>query len=490
MFKTNKVIRWHYIFFAIIALSFFLRLFMLDNRILHHDEGTNAYFFVNGIIKDFKFNYDPVNFHGPMTYYLAAIPVVIFGESIFDLRLASAIIGASIVLLFFPLRKYLGDIGTLFAACLAAISPTMAYFSRYLISFEIFLFFSMCMLVLSIGFIETKNKAYFYLLSLFSSFALLTNEVFFVLPLLVVIYFVAYFTFAPKKREEIITNVKKYKLNAFDYIAFAALFLFVLFALQSQLFTNLNNIARLPQTIFSNADKSYSTGHNKEMAYYLKLLLKYETVLAIALFLSLFFLPKTEFEKFAYFTAYAIFGIFSIIAYKTPWVLTITLLPMFLVAGIVFERIIGKGNWQNTRFKPAFAAVIAVALAWTLGMCIYTNFTYPNDEDKNELAYVQQNQGFLDLISAIEKHANALSEKPHILITANNYFPIPNYLKKYEPYMYMTNIKNLNIKDYEKDNYDMIISEDGQWQEIPLDEYDIERFHTTKYYDLLLVTRK
>ena len=141
---------------AITALATFLRFFALEIKPFHHDEGVNGHF-LTALFRQGVYKYDPGNYHGPTLYYLTLPFTKLFGLETLPVRWSVAVWGVLIVVLAFYLRRYIGRIGSLFAALFLAISPGMVYFSRYYIH-EIFFVFLALGLVLSMAlFLEQKK---------------------------------------------------------------------------------------------------------------------------------------------------------------------------------------------------------------------------------------------------------------------------------------------------------------------------------------------
>ncbi|HJS52472.1 MAG TPA: glycosyltransferase family 39 protein [Pyrinomonadaceae bacterium] len=141
---------------AITALAIFLRFFALEIKPLHHDEGVNGHF-LTALFQEGVYRYDPGNYHGPTLYYLTLPFTKLFGLETLPVRWSVAVWGVLIVVLAFYLRRYIGRIGSLFAALFLAISPGMVYFSRYYIH-EIFFVFLALGLVLAVAFFLEQKK--------------------------------------------------------------------------------------------------------------------------------------------------------------------------------------------------------------------------------------------------------------------------------------------------------------------------------------------
>lgn len=145
-----------YIFFLIIIIAFFLRLYHLDERVLHQDEAAVGYITYK-LFNDSTYFYDPA-FHGPFMYYVTSEMYRHLGDTIYASRLLPAILGASMILLLIPLRRYLGNSGMLFAAFFLALSPSFLYYSRFYREDMFISFFTMLALVCAVKYAEEIDK--------------------------------------------------------------------------------------------------------------------------------------------------------------------------------------------------------------------------------------------------------------------------------------------------------------------------------------------
>src|SRR5215813_13074407 len=170
---------WWWTALIIIVVAAALRLYALELKPMHHDEGVNGFFLTN-LIRNGIYKYDPSNYHGPTLYYLTLPSIVLFGLSTFAVRLVTALFGIATVALILGLRRHLGTIGALFAAALLAVSPGSVFYSRYFIHEELFVFFTLGIVVAVLHYFETRKT--FYLMLAFASAALLfaTKETAFV----------------------------------------------------------------------------------------------------------------------------------------------------------------------------------------------------------------------------------------------------------------------------------------------------------------------
>lgn len=143
------------LFLVVLLAAAVLRLWDLDLKPLHSDEGVNGFFLLRLVTRGY-YRYNPENYHGPFLYYLIA-PLLWIQKSIlhtratvFMLRIMPALFGIATVALLWPMRRLLGLVAMVAAAVLIAFEPGMVYFSRTTIH-EIFLVFFTLLSVYGFG---------------------------------------------------------------------------------------------------------------------------------------------------------------------------------------------------------------------------------------------------------------------------------------------------------------------------------------------------
>jgi uncharacterized protein (TIGR03663 family) len=114
---------------GIVAAAALLRLVHLGARPMHHDESLDAWFSWK-VAHGQEYRYDPV-YHGPLRFFVTAGFYRILGESEATARLLAALCGTGLVALVGTTRRWLGNVGSVAAAALIAVSPSMLYFSRF-----------------------------------------------------------------------------------------------------------------------------------------------------------------------------------------------------------------------------------------------------------------------------------------------------------------------------------------------------------------------
>ena len=119
-----------FIVILVLLLALVSRFADLGLRVQAHDE-------INHVIPSYElahgqgYRHDPVT-HGPLQFHLIALSYTLFGSNDFTSRIPSAIFSiATVAVVLFGFRRYLGRVGSLIAGALFLISPYMLFYGRY-----------------------------------------------------------------------------------------------------------------------------------------------------------------------------------------------------------------------------------------------------------------------------------------------------------------------------------------------------------------------
>src|SRR6187397_564815 len=110
----------------IVALGAFLRLLLLGIKPPHFDEGINGWF-VDQMVKNGFYRYDPTNYHGPLHFYVLFIFQTLFGRNVWALRLPVVIVSISCVWLCLKFEPLVGRRVSWWAAVAMAVSPGFVF---------------------------------------------------------------------------------------------------------------------------------------------------------------------------------------------------------------------------------------------------------------------------------------------------------------------------------------------------------------------------
>jgi uncharacterized protein (TIGR03663 family) len=117
---------------AIMALAVFLRFFLLGMKPPHFDEGINGWF-VDQVVKNGFYKYDPTNYHGPLHFYVLLLFQTLFGRNLWALRLPVVLVSIGCLWLIFKFEPLVGRNVSRIAALAMAISPGFVFYGRYAI---------------------------------------------------------------------------------------------------------------------------------------------------------------------------------------------------------------------------------------------------------------------------------------------------------------------------------------------------------------------
>ncbi len=117
---------------AIMGLAVFLRFFLLGMKPPHFDEGINGWF-VDQVVKNGFYKYDPTNYHGPLHFYVLLLFQTLFGRNLWALRLPVVLVSIGSLWLIFKFEPLVGRNVSRIAALAMAISPGFVFYGRYAI---------------------------------------------------------------------------------------------------------------------------------------------------------------------------------------------------------------------------------------------------------------------------------------------------------------------------------------------------------------------
>jgi len=117
---------------AILGLAVFLRFLLLGMKPPHFDEGINGWF-VDQVVKNGFYRYDPTNYHGPLHFYVLLVFECLFGRNLWALRLPVVLVSIAGVWMMFKFEPLVGRNVTRIAALAMAVSPGFVFYGRYAI---------------------------------------------------------------------------------------------------------------------------------------------------------------------------------------------------------------------------------------------------------------------------------------------------------------------------------------------------------------------
>ncbi|MEO5716410.1 MAG: flippase activity-associated protein Agl23 [Luteolibacter sp.] len=423
---------------SVIIAGIFLRFDQLSKRPFHADEATGARITASRMTSgDYRF--DPVHYHGPLLSSLA-IPLCQWkGEDVWPeltkhtLRLVPAVAGSLLLLVPLLWRRRFGDAPMLLASALMATSPLLVYYSRMYIHESLLVLFGMLALVsllrfprygipgLLIGLMFATKESFAISIITWSSAAV----------------FLAWENRQKIDRASCLSAWRNYRVPILVSLL-AAIVSSAFFYTDG--FRQPHGAIDAVRTFFV-----YKTvdGHGKPFPYYLQLLALpmksgglwwYGTpvvILALIAFANSF-RRDAESPSVIRFIAYAAAGhvvIYSLIAYKTPWLAClpwahVCLLAGFSVAGFSHHRL---------PVKAAFALLVTACLISQFIQTRRATGRFASDE-RNPFAYVPTRNEIETLEPWLAKLRYAAREIPlePVAVIGSDYWPLPWYLRSFK----------------------------------------------------------
>ena len=118
------------LYVVLIILALCTRLAGLGERVQSHDESIHTKYSWN-LYAGHGFQHNPL-MHGPFLFHATALSYFLFGDTDFSARLPVALMGVALVVFPYLLRRWLGRAGALATSFFLLISPSIAYYSRYI----------------------------------------------------------------------------------------------------------------------------------------------------------------------------------------------------------------------------------------------------------------------------------------------------------------------------------------------------------------------
>ena len=341
--KARGKIDWAVVGILVLAAS--LRFFLLDLRPTHHDEGIVGWF-ADQITANGFYQYDPRNYHGPLTYYIVFLFQALFGRNLWVLRIPTVLFNLLSIYWIFLFKRYFGQTTCLIAALAMALSPAYLYFARY-ISLELHLvFFTILTFWGIIGLWDEGTRKYLWAVGLGITGMILTKETYIISLICFILAWICLILWekvSPSKQ-----NKKAEQLwNSKDlYLVITSCTLLIIFFYSGTFFSMKGVLGLLETFKIWFTTGTQQGGHEKPFFYWVNLFYRYE-YLALVGFIGCLFYVKTSSKWIRYTAIYGlgILLVYSIIPYKTPWCIVNLLWPFYFVFGDIVNQLL-KTKWQ------------------------------------------------------------------------------------------------------------------------------------------------
>jgi uncharacterized protein (TIGR03663 family) len=365
----------------ILGLAIFLRFFLLDIKPAHFDEGINGWF-VDQMMKNGFYRYDPTNYHGPLHFYVLLLSESLFGRNIWALRLPVVLVSIGCVWLCLKFEPLVGRNVSRIAALAMAVSPGFVFYGRYSIHEVWLVLFSMMFILGLLGLWKFGTTNYLWWAGMGVAGMILTKETYIIhficaavaIPVLMVSHAI---NRLPDLRPARQTWTYLDLAMVVGVGAGAIVFFY------SGTFLNWGGVKGLYQAFHTWSETGQTGhGHEKPWYYWLELIKRYEIPVGVGLVLCVF---CQELKNFSL-RYLAIYGVGTLIAYsyvkyKTPWCIISFVWPFLFVFGAVVLLV-------RPKYLRATYVGIGALLAISLGLSIRLNY-FRCTTDTEPYVYVQ-----------------------------------------------------------------------------------------------------
>jgi uncharacterized protein (TIGR03663 family) len=365
----------------IIALAAFLRFFLLGMKPPHFDEGINGWF-VDQMVKNGFYKYDPTNYHGPLHFYVLLLSQTLFGRNLWALRLPVVLVSISCIWLTLKFEPFFGRTVCRLAALAMAVSPGFVFYGRYSIHEVWLLLFTMLFFYGLFGLWKFGTANYLWCAGMGLTGMILSKETYILhvgcaMIAAVVCYISNYFNELEDSRPAAQT------WNYVDLAVVIGTGIALIVFFYSGTFFHWDGVKGLYQAYlpwFKTGSEGH--GHEKPWYYWLRLAARYEWPVLLGLIVCLF---SIRFKQTAL-RYLAIYGVgtvmaYSIVKYKTPWCIISFVWPftfIFGAAALITPLI----------YRRAVYLISAAALTGSFGSCIWLNY-FRCTTDTEPYVYVQ-----------------------------------------------------------------------------------------------------
>src|SRR6478672_5954998 len=356
----------------VVGFAALLRFFLLGIKPPHFDEGINGWF-VDQMVKNGFYKYDPTNYHGPLHFYILFVCQTLLGRNIWALRLPVVLASIFSIHLTMKFEPFVGRNVSRLAALAMAISPGFVFYGRYSIHEVWLLIFSMLFILGLLGLWRRGTVDYLWCAGIGLTGMILTKETYIIhVGCAVIAVFVTWLSHQITPIPD--SKPARQTWTIFDLLILSVTGIALIVFFYSGTFLNWPGVAGLWKTYeawFKTGTQG--AGHEKVWYYWFQLILRYEQPVGLGLLLCV----ACQFLRHVGLRYLAIYGVgtliaYSIVKYKTPWCIISIVWPFLFIFGALPTLLPGLSF--PGAFRRATLSVMGVALAISLGFCVSLNY--------------------------------------------------------------------------------------------------------------------
>lgn len=375
----------------ILLLAAFLRLWELDIKPPHFDEGINGWF-VDQMKATGFYRYDPENYHGPLYFYGMFVFLSLLGRNLWALRLPVVLASIASIGVAFRFKRFIGKGAAQLGGLALAVSPAAVFYGRYAIH-ESWLVLSLMITTYGLlGLWKEEGRRDLIITFAGATLLLLIKET----GMIHIGCFLAAFgcllvwqSFIPS-RPALVPAVRCWNERDLAWCCVWSVLALIFF--YSGTFLNWGGLPDFARAYI----KWFNTGtgeggHIKTEYqlgpfnyYWLALMGRYEWPALLGLIYAVRLAwPSPAMLRYLAIYSLGVLMAYSIIPYKTPWCIISILWPFTLLFGCAVEE-----AWERLPSKAAVALLASVLLMGSLFLTLRLNFRRFTDP-KEPYVYVQ-----------------------------------------------------------------------------------------------------
>jgi uncharacterized protein (TIGR03663 family) len=374
----------NWMFWLILGLAAALRILFLGIKPPHFDEGINGWF-VDQMVKDGFYRYDPTNYHGPLHFYLLFLSQTLFGRNLYALRMPVVLASIGAVWLALKYDRVIPRPVARLAALAMALSPGFIFYGRYSIHEVWLLLFSMMFIFGLLGLWREGTVSYLWFTGMGITGMILTKETYIIhLGCALLALPIAYASTMIVGVEDSKPAAQKWNYLDLAIVCLTGIGAIVFF--YSGTFFHWNGLKDLFRTFHAWFETGSSGhGHEKAWYYWLELIARYEWPVCAGLVLcGVTFLFRTLTLRFLAIMGVGTFMAYSIIHYKTPWCIISIIWPLLFAFG-GFVLLVPRSRLVVSSVIASILLLVSFGYAISLNYFRCTSFIEANWDSRRPL---------------------------------------------------------------------------------------------------------
>ncbi len=414
----------------ILILAALLRLWALDLKPAHFDEGINGWF-VDQMRDAGFYRYDPENYHGPLYFYLLFLFLTLLGRNLWALRLPSILSSIASVWMSLKFQRFFGGNAARLGALALAVSPAAVFYGRYAIHESLVVLSMMITAWGVMGLWQSGGKRELAATVTGVTLLLLLKETAAIHLGCLVLAALSLFLWQKVVPSRPLLPMAKPSWSRRELYWYLGLSLLTLLFFYSGTFLNWGGVPDFAKAYIKWFHTGTSAGGHVKSDYqigplnyyWLSLMWHYEWLALLGLVYAVrLAFPAPPLQRYLAIYGLGVLIAYSIVPYKTPWCIISIIWPFSIFFGCAVQEI-----WQKYQgLRPLFLILCSGLLVASLVKTISLNFQHFSDP-LERYVYVQTLPGITVLTAPVlgvaERDPRNYAMNAQIIL--ESYYPLP-----------------------------------------------------------------